>query len=893
MPDSEQDSLYRTLIENARDVITLIDEQGLIKFQSPSVQIQLGYTPEELLGTSVFDLLHEDDVAAAIEALQKVTAGIEGVPPTLVRFLHKDQNWRYVEVVGQVLVGKISGVVLNTREITVRQETLVALHKSEESFQAAFNATSAINAISIAETGEFIDINDSWANTMGWTREEVIGKTALELNIWGIKKNRDDFINSLINQGELRQFETEFYTKRGERRNFLVDAKILDVEGNTRMFLSCTDITERKRVEKELKDSERRYRDLVEHIPYVVWRMNLEGVHTYLSPGVKAMSGYDPEELIGLPFDEFWGKLLVADSNRIAGEGFVQRLRGATEEFIYEVDCKRKDGSRYTAELHSVPVLNEDGEIVELNGTIRDISERKLAHDKLHDVLADSRRAAKLVKLGTFVWDMTTDRLASCSEEYAHIHGMSVDEALQFFTSTEADSSYIHPDDREAFESIADNAVNGGADFKTYYRILLPSGRINHIRMICEVELNDEGEVIYLSGTLQDVTEQVLLEAQLRQAQKMEAVGQLTGGIAHDFNNLLAVISGNLELAMDSDTEEEKQTVLSRAFTAIDKAANLTSRLLTFSRQQALNPKSCNINVLIENTIDLLARTLGEDIDIRKDYAEGLLSINVDPVIFSNVILNVANNARDAMPHGGILTIHTSAVELDEDFLHDQGVVASGAHVLMRISDSGSGMDEETRSHVFEPFFTTKEVGEGTGLGLSMVYGFVKQSGGYITVDSKEREGAIFSLYFPASHKPVEIVESDSKSMVSSKTKSKTILLVEDDKELRQITKLMLIKLGYKVLESEDGQSALTALKKHYEEVDLVFTDVILPLGVNGVDLANILKIRYPDIKVLLTSGYSKGIIEKREIDDRGFTMIQKPYQKVDLAEAIEIALTH
>ena len=894
MSELEQDALsalYRTLVENARDVITLVDDRGVVKFQSPSVEIHFGYTPEELLGINIFELVHEDDVELAVETLHSIAAGVEDVPPALMRFLHKDQRWRYVEVVGQALDGDISGIVLNTREITEQQETLIALRKSEESFQAAFNATSTINTISIPETGEFINVNEAWVNTMGWSRDEAIGKSALELNIWGTRKNRDDFINAFQDQGKLRQFETELCTKSGERRNFLVDAEILRLQENPRMFLSGTDITARKRMEKQLRESEGRYRDLVEYIPDVVWRMNLEGVHTYLSQRIKSMAGYDPDELIGLSFEEFRKKLLVADSDDRAREGFAQRLQGAKQEMIYELTCKRKDGSEFTAELHSVPVLNEYGEVVELAGTIRDISERRLALDKLNSALADSRRAARLVKLGTYEWDWVENRFAACSEECARMLGMSIAEAFTNTAGIDTVDAFLHPDDQETYRTIRAEAMTSGGGFTASYRVLLPGGRIRHVREVCEFELDNQGRVIRSLGTLQDVSEQVDLEGQLRQAQKMEAVGQLTGGVAHDFNNLLAIISINLELAMESDTENEKLAVLNQAMTAVDRASNLTSQLLTFSRQQHLNPKSGNINVVIADTIDLLTRTLGEDVEIKTDFAEELPLINVDSVILQNAILNMANNARDAMPNGGILSIDTSMVELDEEFLQELGIVATGSYVLMRITDSGSGMDAKTRSHVFEPFFTTKDVGEGTGLGLSMVYGFVKQSGGYITVSSKEGQGSVFSLYFPVHHEHHKDVESGFSSITRTNTK-KTILVVEDDKGLRKVTASMLTQLGFIVLEAEDGASALEALKTHYEQVDLVFTDVILPRGVTGVDLANILRTRYPEIKILLTSGYSNRMIEKREIDGAGFAMIRKPYKKIDLAEALDITFS-
>ena len=298
-------------------------------------------------------------------------------------------------------------------------------------------------------------------------------------------------------------------------------------------------------------------------------------------------------------------------------------------------------------------------------------------------------------------------------------------------------------------------------------------------------------------------------------------------------------------------------------------------------------------SALIADMTRLLVRTLGEDIEIRTAFAEDLPPINVDPGLLGNAILNLANNARDAMPRGGILLIDTSEMELDEEFLKDDGVAASGPHVVITVSDAGSGMDEETLSHVFEPFYTTKGVGEGTGLGLSMVYGFVKQSGGYVTIDSEKGDGTTIRLYFPAAEEQPEDTEEKAARPKAKADGTETILLVEDEVDVRRVTVAMLNRLGYKVLEAEDGPSALKVLGKDGDGVDLVFSDVVMPSGMSGYDLANELRRHYQNIKVLMTSGYPEKVIDKDGIDGTGITLLRKPYKKAHLAEAVRTALDY
>jgi signal transduction histidine kinase/CheY-like chemotaxis protein len=380
-------------------------------------------------------------------------------------------------------------------------------------------------------------------------------------------------------------------------------------------------------------------------------------------------------------------------------------------------------------------------------------------------------------------------------------------------------------------------------------------------------------------GTLsigEDITEHARLEAQLRQSQKMEAVGRLAGGIAHDFNNLLTVILGTTELLLtEAESSDPLHEDLAEIKSAGERAAGLTRQLLAFSRQQLLEPRVIDLNVLITNIERMLGRIIGEDVQLRALPAEGLGSVIADPGQIEQVLLNLAVNSRDAMPQGGTLTIETGNAELDEDYAHAHVPVTPGRYVMLAVTDTGTGMDAATRARIFDPFFTTKPTGKGTGLGLATVYGIVKQSGGVIWLYSEPGRGTTFKIYLPrvdepaASHEPTKAP--------ASLTGSETILSVEDDEAVRMITRRMLEKRGYRVLSADGGQEALRIAREHEGTISLLITDVVMP-EMSGRVLAEQLQSVLPTIKVLFVSGYTDEAIVQHGVLAEGVNFLQKPF---------------
>ena len=404
-----------------------------------------------------------------------------------------------------------------------------------------------------------------------------------------------------------------------------------------------------------------------------------------------------------------------------------------------------------------------------------------------------------------------------------------------------------------------------------------------------------------LNDTLEErvrhaVAEQKRTEEALRQAQKMEAVGQLTGGIAHDFNNLLTIVTGNVDMASRSLAaanihDARAQRALDNAMKGAERAASLTQRLLAFSRRQPLSPKPIDVDKLVVSMSDLLNRALGETIQLEIVTSPGLWRVEADPNQLESALLNLAVNARDAMPAGGDLVIESTNARLDEEYSAAHAEVAPGQYIVIAVTDTGSGMPRHIQERVFEPFFTTKEVGKGTGLGLSMVYGFVKQSGGHIKIYSEEGRGTTIKIYLPRLHSEIGAdVESHLAQGLEESPASETILVVEDDDDVRAYTVECLRELGYRVLEAHDGPSALRLLERQQEPVDLLFTDVVMP-GMTGSELADLAREQVPHLKVLYTSGYTRNAIVHGGRLDAGVEMIAKPFTYAALAQKIRDVL--
>lgn len=484
-------------------------------------------------------------------------------------------------------------------------------------------------------------------------------------------------------------------------------------------------------------------------------------------------------------------------------------------------------------------------------------------------------------------WDLTTDDIwwnENMARQFGH--GPDANRTGDFW------ARQIHPEDRERILAGVGAAIEGCLpEWSGEYRFIKADGSEAYVMDRALIIRDDAGVPRRMLGSLSDLTQRRQTEAQLREAQKLEVVGHLTGGVAHDFNNLLTVIIGTAESLTERLGDDAESVMLAEmTMAAAQRGAELTSRLLAFARQQPLEPKTTDVAHLVANFDPILRRTLSEDIDMEVVRGGGLWAATVDPGQLETALLNLVINARDAMPRGGRLTIETGNVSLDDDYAQAQEEVAAGQYVMLSISDTGSGMPPEIAMRVFEPFFTTKEVGKGSGLGLSMVYGFIKQSRGHVKIYSEQGEGTTVRLYLPRALGSRGPGETTGSAVRPDITGDERILVVEDDPMVREHVARQLRGLGYEVTVASDGPQALERLECG-ETFDLLFTDVVMPGGLNGRELALAARRIRPDLKVLFTSGYTENAIVHQGRLDPGVQLLSKPYRKRELAEKVRRVL--
>jgi signal transduction histidine kinase/CheY-like chemotaxis protein len=435
----------------------------------------------------------------------------------------------------------------------------------------------------------------------------------------------------------------------------------------------------------------------------------------------------------------------------------------------------------------------------------------------------------------------------------------------------------IHPEDRERALAARSGARHDGAPLAAEYRLVGPDGRVIWVHDEAIAIRDATGTAGYLQGILQDITERKRLEDQLRQSQRLEAVGKLAGGVAHDFNNVLSVITGYSEMLLQEAGQGERlRSRIQEVLKAAERAARLTRQLLAFSRKQVLQPQVLDLNAVVADMDKMLRRIIGEDVDLVTRLAPALSAVRADQGQVEQVLLNLAVNARDAMPQGGKLTIETADVELDEAYARQHVPTRPGRYVMLAVSDTGSGMDQEILSHIFEPFFTTKEPGKGTGMGLATVYGIVKQSGGYIWAYSEPDNGASFKIYLPLVDDPVDRARAPAPAQ-PSRAASETILLVEDEEMVRNMLRASLEAEGYRILEAPGPAEALRLSADHGGPIHLLVTDVVMP-GMSGREVAGRLAASRPEMRVLYISGYTDEAIVRHGLLERGVEFLQKPF---------------
>jgi|GEM_PF-2090470 len=741
-------------LEKAPEAFVIYDKEGYLLTCNESFRALYGYSKEQTKpGTNLRDLVLIDiengNIPLSYKSgdldvyLQCRSQYYEPQGDTLeVPF--KDGRW--ISFREQSIPD--GGIISVQRNVTKRKTLEQKFRKTSALFRAVFNANESACSVTVMETGEFLDVNDIWCKLVGYSREEALSKTAVELSIWGDPGSRDAFVQELKKNPAIRGFETSIRTKTGEMRDVVLSSEIVELNGHNYLFLSTNDVTDKIRSEKAHKASEHRFKLIFDDAPI--------GMAVFDNDSHKMLIGNRKYlEIIGLSAVEAegidWRTITHPDDIKEDLHNLARLNAGEIDGYLMEKKYVRANGKIRWTDL-SVTNISFSGEEPNKQhlAMLTDITEKKdaeLALEVSRDRFADFTTAST-----DWYWETDpSDRFTYISSVVAKSLGYAENEYIgkTFYELSDQDSMgqsavdilKLKLKNREAFHD------------SVMYRFHKETGKKVWLRMTGQPFYDSKGEFLGFRGSTANISEQVELEEKFQQSQKMEAVGQLTGGIAHDFNNLLAVIQGNTELVSEAleDGRQVSASQLSPILHAAHRGAELTQSMLAFSRKQNLHPSRFRLDQQVKSMVGMLQRTLGETITIETDFSKDLWYCQADSGKVENAMLNLCINARDAMPDGGVLTIKTYNAFLDKNFAETQADTNAGKYTVLVVSDTGCGISQEQLNHVFEPFYTTKEVGKGTGLGLSMVYGFAFQSQGHVSIKSELDVGTTVNLYLPSS----------------------------------------------------------------------------------------------------------------------------------------------
>jgi two-component system cell cycle sensor histidine kinase/response regulator CckA len=869
---------YRALAENSLTGICL-HRGGRFIYVNECYARNLGYTPDELIGRPVIDIVAPQDRDKVESTWLEWCSGKDKPCRYQARALTKDGKLKWFDVWATVLEDEEGQAILfNVVDITERKLDRKALRDSRERLELVLEGADLGLWDWNCVTGE-VFYNQRWADMIG----VPLSDRAQAIDAWKKIVHPED-VAAVANAFKSHfAGTTPFYESEYRLRNsagawnwILARGKIVerDEEGKpVRMTGTCLDITDRKLSEAALQQSENKFRLLYEHAPVGYQSLDEQGRLIEVNRAWLNLLGYSREEVIGTWFADY-----LAPGFREAFQSLFLRFKSQGETRGAEFDIVKKDGTAVTVSVDGSFVMDDSG-TKRSHCILYDISQRRKA-EKVQRRLAT---AIEQTTEGIIITD-TEGRIQYANPAFESMTGYSREEVLGRMIGEmwETDSNGGFVDELtatlEGSEVWRGRLTKKRKDGATYQEDTTISPVFDH-----------SGQVMNYVAVMRDVTDHVALEKQLQHSQKMEAIGTLAGGIAHDFNNLLTIVSGYTELLMaDSSKEDPTYADLSKIAFAAQRGSELVRSLLAFSRKVETKPRPVNINHSIEQVRKLLFRTIPKMIEIKVDLAHEIGVVNADPAQMEQILINLAVNAKDAMPEGGTLAIQTANVILDEDYCRAHFQATPGPYVQITVSDTGEGMEQEVLDHIFEPFYTTKRPGQGTGLGLAMVYGIVQQHGGHITCTSAPGTGTAFRVYIPAIETEPTLDVGDSAQMMAFGTE--TLLLVDDEEFVRDLGVRILSHAGYTVLTAANGKEALDVYLRNKDKIELVILDLIMP-EMGGVQCLQELLNSNPLAKVIVASGFSVEGPAKEALESGALAFVNKPYKVQQILKAVRQVL--
>ncbi len=812
-----------------------------------------------------------------------ILATFKNIPTAIAPLISEGKVSGILNIAGEALrPNTLSIVQAFANHIAIALENarlFTALKKREEEYRLLFEQNLAPIYLTTPE-GQVLNCNNAFAQLLGYkSREEVMSCRATEF--YFTSADRETFLAKLKQRGAVNGFETRMRRKDGSPVWVLEEATLLRGDGQpARIHGTVIDITERKQSEELLRESEERYSQLVQYAPTGICEIDLLNNRCISANDVMCeYTGYTREEFLSLsPLD-----LLTEASAQKFLDRRIKMRSGEAVPNTVEYEVKKKGGSKFWVFLNAKYTYNKEGVAAKATVVIHDITERKRAEEALKE--SEERFRRLFEDSADAILLLEGDRFTDCNR--AALKMLRMESKDQLRNTHPADISPMRQTDGQLSTEKAKKMI-ARAWAENGHRFEWAHIRANGEEFPVEVLLTPmvhQGKKM-LHTVWRDITSRKKLEEQLRQSQKMEALGQLAGGVAHDFNNMLTVIQGYSGLLLkELDASSPIHQDILQIQKAAEQTATLTGHLLAFSRQQIMRPVQLNVNEQITAMKVLLSRLLREDIILLTALDEDIPLINADPSQIKQIIMNLCVNAGDAMPNGGKLTIRTNKVFVDKP---DLAELESGTYVLISVSDTGAGMDKQTQLRIFEPFFTTKTREKGTGLGLATVYGIVEQSGGHIFVESQPGQGATFKVYLPAA-KNFNTSQDADLSPASLPGGKETILLVEDEDIVRKLIARILKDAGYNVLEAANGEQALSLIQNQNAPIHLLLTDMVMP-KMNGRELAKKFHLLHPEAKIICMSGYIENEAVRAEIT-QGCAFLQKPVSHTTILQKIREVL--
>ena len=887
----ESEERYRALFDRSLEIVFILDFTGKILEANQAMVDKSGYKREELTTLTMASLISEDQIPLAFQTLEEIRKTGHQKKTTEFRARRKDGSPMYVETNGSIINrdGKPFAILTIVRDITEKKHAEEALRESQALYRSFFDQLPNV-AFRKDREGRFVMVNSRFCQIKGAKPEDFLGKTAYEAPdsqeaIQGKRQLQSKYadVGQQVHEEIMRTgktVETEEEHIGADGRKYFLQVVRMPVFGADGTIIGSQgiqfDITGHKRSEEAVKHERNLLRTLIDNIPDYIFVRDISNRFIVANESLaRLMGAAGPSDLIGKGDADFYPPELAANFETIDQEVFADRLILNEERVL-----RFPNGKELTILSTKVPLKNDKGEVVGLIGIGRDITKRKRIEEAHARLATAIEQAAETVVI--------TDAQGSilyANPAFEKTTGYTCAEAIgqnpRVLKSGKHDAEFY----RRMWETLRHGEVWTGhiINKRKDGTLFEEEATISPVR-------DAAGKVVNYVAVKRDVTREVQLEEQIRQAQKMEVVGQLAGGVAHDFNNILAVILTQASLVqLERGLSSEQLESISEIEQAAKRAANLTRQLLLFSRRQAIQAHDLDLNQTISGLSKMLHRTITENIRIQFKYAVEPVFVRADAGMLDQVLLNLAVNARDAMPDGGQLTIGTSTVDFNELEASQLPQARPGSFACLSVTDTGCGIPPQDLPRIFEPFFTTKDIGKGTGLGLATVFGIIQQHQGWINVSSEVGRGTTFRIYLPRSS-DFSLQKPNQPLSTAASGGSETILFVEDDAFVRVSVRKALTQLGYRILEAANGIEALKIWDQHRDEIKLLLTDLVMPGGLNGMELAGQLLIVKPNLKVIYASGYSANIIGKNFPQGEEF-MLAKPFEMHKLAQTVRICL--